>query len=57
MEEGFLCPLPCATIDRTKNCHSISLIYIAHVVVIIRPNLRFYGLPIVITEITSPGAS
>ena len=33
-------------------CHSISLIYIAHVAVIIRHSLRLYGLPIVITEIT-----
>ncbi len=52
MEEQFLCPLPCATVDRIRICHSISLIYIAHVAVIIRHNLRLYGLPISIAEIT-----
>ena len=31
MEEEFLCPLPCAKVDRLGICHSISLIYIAHV--------------------------
>ena len=51
MEEEFLCTLPCATVDRIAFCHSISLIYIAHVVVIICHNLRLYGLPI-IAEIT-----
>jgi len=55
--EDFLCPLPCATVDGTRNCHSISLIYIAHVAVIIRQNLLFYGLPIIIAEITSHGVS
>ena len=48
MEEEFLCPLPCAMVF----CHSVSLIYIAHVAVVIRHNLRLYGLPIIITEIT-----
>ena len=52
MEEEFLCPLPCATVDRIGVCHSISLIYIAHVAVIIHHSLRVYGLPIVIAEIT-----
>jgi hypothetical protein len=52
MEEVFLCPLPCATVDRIGVCHSISLTYIAHVAVIIHHNLRLYGLPISIAEIT-----
>ena len=52
MEEEFLSPLPCATVDRIGFCHSISLIYIALVAVIIHHNLQLYGLPIIITEIT-----
>ena len=52
MGEEFLCPLTCATDDRIGFCHSISLIYIAHVAVIIRYNLRLYDLPIIIEEIT-----
>ena len=52
MEEAFLCPLPCTMVDRIRIRHSISLIYIAHVAVIIRHNLRLYGLPISIAEIT-----
>jgi len=48
----FLCPLPCATVDRIGFCHSISLIYIAYVAVIIRHNLQLYDLPIIIAEIT-----
>ena len=52
MEEEFLCPLPCATVDRIGISRSISLIYIAHVAVIIRHNLRLYGLPVIIAEIT-----
>ena len=52
MEEEFLCPLPCMTVDRIGICHSISLIYIAHVAVIIRHNLRLFGLPVIIAEIT-----
>ena len=52
MEEEFLCPRPCATVDRIGFCHSISLIYTAHVAVIIRHNLQLYGLPIIIAEIT-----
>jgi len=52
MEEEFLCPLPCVTVDRIGVCHSISLIYIAHVASIIHHNLGFYGHPIVIAEIT-----
>ena len=51
MEEELLCPLPCTTVNRIGICHSICLIYIAHVVVIIRHNLRLYGLPVIITEI------
>ena len=39
-------------VDRIGICHSISLIYIAHVAVIIRQNLRLYGLPVIIAEIT-----
>ena len=52
MEAEFLCPFPCTTVDRIGFCHSISLIYIAHVAVIIRHNLRLYGLPIIVAEIT-----
>ena len=52
MEEQFLCPLPCATVDRVRICYSISLIYIAHVAVIICHNSGLYGLPITIAEIT-----
>ena len=52
MEEEFLTPLPSTTVDRIGFCHSISLIYIAHVAVIIRHNLRLYGLTIIVTEIT-----
>jgi len=52
MEEQFLCPLPCATVDRIGIYHSISLIYIAHVTVITSHNLRLYGLPVIIAEIT-----
>ena len=52
MEEEFLCPLPCATVDRIRICQSVSLIYIAHMAVIIFHNLWLYGLPIIITEIT-----
>ena len=51
MEEEVLCSLPCTTFDGIGICHSISLITIANVAVIIRHNLRFYGLP-VIAEIT-----
>ena len=39
-------------VDRIGFCHSISLIYIAHVADIIRHNLRLYGLPIIVAEIT-----
>jgi hypothetical protein len=46
MEEQFLCLLLCATVDRVKIYHSISLIYITHVAIIIRYNLGLYGLPI-----------
>jgi len=52
MKEEFLCPLLCATVDRIGFCLSISLIYIAHVAVIFRHNLRLYGFPIIIAEIT-----
>ena len=52
MEEEFLCPLPCATVDRIRFCHSISLMYVAHVAVIILHNLQLYGLPITIADIT-----
>ena len=52
MEEEFLCPLPCVMVDRIGFCHSISLIYIAHVAVLIRHILRLYGLPFIIAEIT-----
>ena len=52
MEEELLCTLPCETVDRIRICHSIYLIYIAHVTVIIRHNLRLYGLTIIIAEIT-----
>ena len=52
MEEEFLCPLPCVTVDRIGVCHSIALICIAHVAVLIRHNLRGFGLPIVIAEVT-----
>ena len=52
MEEQFLCPLPCVTVDRVRISHSVSLIYITYVVVIICHNLWLYGLPIIIAEIT-----
>ena len=52
MEEQFLCPLSCATDDKVRICHFISLIYIDHVTVIIRHSLQIYGLPIIIAEIT-----
>ena len=52
MEEELLCPLLCETVDRISISHSISLIYIAHVGVIIGHNLRLYGLTIIIAEIT-----
>ena len=52
MEEQFLCALPCAAVDRIRICHSSSLMYVAYVAVIIRHNLRHYGPPIIITEIT-----
>ena len=52
MEEEFLCQPPCATVERIGFCHSVSLIYLAHVAVIIRHNLRLYGLTIFIAEIT-----
>ena len=52
MEQQFLCPPPCATVGRISICHSISLIYIAYVAVKIRHNLRLYGFPIIIAEIT-----
>jgi hypothetical protein len=48
----FLCPFPCAKVDRIRIRHSVSLIYTAHVAVIIVHNLWLYGLPIVITKIT-----
>ena len=51
MEEQFLCFLPCATVDRIRICHSITLIYIAHLAVIIHHNLWLYDPPI-ISEIT-----
>ena len=44
--------LPSTTVDKIGFCHSISLIYVAHVAVIIRHNLRIYGLPIIVAEIT-----
>jgi len=40
------------TVDRIRICHSVSLIYMAHVAVIIRHNLWLYGLPVIIAEIT-----
>jgi len=52
MEEELLCPLPCATVNRIGICHSICLMYIAHVAVIICHNLRLCGLPVIIAEIT-----
>jgi hypothetical protein len=36
MEEEFLCPLPCVTVDRIPIRRSISLVYVTHVAVIIR---------------------
>lgn len=52
MEEQFLCPLPCVTVDRIRICHSISLAYIAHVEFIIHQNLWVYSHPIIIAKIT-----
>ena len=52
MEEEFLCPLPCAMVDRISFYHFISLISIAHVAIIIRHSFWLYDLPIIITEIT-----
>jgi hypothetical protein len=48
----FLCTLPCSTVDRIRIRLFISLIYVTHVAVIIRHNLRLYGLPVSISEIT-----
>jgi len=33
MEEKFLCPLPCAMVDRIQIRHSVSPIYVTHVAV------------------------
>jgi len=57
MKEEFLCPLPCATVDRIWISHSVSLIYVTHVAVIIRLNWQLYGLPIGIAEIPFAGVS
>jgi hypothetical protein len=40
IEEEFLCPLPCVTVDRIIIRHSISLIYITHVAIITRQNFQ-----------------
>jgi len=44
--------LPCVTVDRVRISHSNALIHTAHVMIIISHNLRLYGFPVVIAEIT-----
>jgi len=55
IEEEFLCPRPCAMIDRVGICHSISFIYIAHVAVIICHNLQLYGFALLSQKLPSAG--
>jgi len=52
VKEQFFRPLECATADGLIVGHSVTLIHIAHVMVIILNSLRLYGFSSFITEIT-----
>jgi len=52
MKEQFFCPLECAMADGVTVSHSVTLIHIAHMMVIIHHNLRLYGFSSFIEEIT-----
>jgi len=52
MKEHFFRPLECAMADGVTVSHSVTLIHIAHMMVIIHHNLRLYGFSSFIAEIT-----
>jgi len=52
MKEQFFRPLECASAGGGTVGHCATLIYIAHMMVIIHHNLRLYGFSSLITEIT-----
>jgi len=52
VKEQLFRPLECAVADGVTVGHFATLIYLAHVIVIILHNLRLYGLSSFITEIT-----
>jgi len=52
VKEQFFRPLECVTADGVTVGHSVTLIHIAHIMVIIHHNLQLYGFSSLITEIT-----
>ena len=52
MKELFFRQLECATADGVTVGHSVTLIHIAHMMVIIHHNLRLYGFSCLNAEIT-----
>ena len=52
MKEQFFRPLECATADGVTVGHSVTLVHIAHMLVIICHNLRLYSFSSSIAEIT-----
>jgi len=51
MKEQFFRPLECATANGVTVNHFVTLIHIAHMMVIIHHNLRLYGFSSFIAEI------
>ena len=56
MKEQFFCPLECAPAGGVTVGHSVTLIHIAHMMVIIHHNLRLYGFPLSLQKLPSAGA-
>jgi hypothetical protein len=56
MKEQFYRPLECAPADGVTVGHSVTLIHIAHMMLIMHHNLRHYGFSSLIAEIPSAGA-
>jgi hypothetical protein len=52
MKTIFFCPLECAMTDGVTVGHSVTLIHIAHMMVMIHLNLWFYGISSLLAEIT-----
>ena len=52
MDKQLFCSLECATIDGVTDCHSVTLIHVANMMVIIYHNLQLYGFSFLTGEIT-----